>query len=127
MATDTKPYARSKGGKIRAVRRSDSEPTPFRTQNTLHHPFTQSLETLSLERPKAKRSGLQSRAHEGSENCRGDSVQGQHTPILQRQVGQGCGLHQLERNRMDCSDEHSARDRQTDLPGTNNTLQNMQE
>ena len=126
MATDTKPYARSKGRKVRTVRRSDSEPTPFRTQNALHHPFTQSLETLSLERPKAKRSGLQSRAHEGNENCRGDSVQGQHIPILQRQVGQGCGLHELERNRMDCASEHSARGRQADLPGTNNALQNLQ-
>ena len=125
MATDSKPYARSKGGKIRTVRRSDSEPTPFRTQNALHHPFTESLETLSLERPKAKRSGLQSRAHEGNENCRGDSVQGQHIPILQRQIGQGCGLPELERNGMECSGEHPARDRQTDLPGTNNALQNV--
>ena len=126
MATDSKPYARSKGGKIRAVRRSDSEPTPFRTQNTLHHPFAQSLETLSLERPKAKRSGLQSRTDKGNEVLGGDSVQGQHIPILQRQVGQGCGLPELERNGMECSGEHPARDRQTDLPGTNNALQNVQ-
>ena len=111
MATDTKPYARSKGGKVRNVRRSDSESTPFRTQNTLHHPFTQSLETLSLERPKAKRSGLQSRTDKGNEVLGGDSVQGQHIPILQRQVGQGCGLPELERNGMECSGEHPARDR----------------
>ena len=122
MATDTKPYARSKGGKVRTVRRSDSEPTPFRTENTLHHPFTQSLETLSLERPKAKRSGLQSGTDERNEVCGSHAVQGQRIQILQRQVGQGCGLHELERNGMDVSGEHSSRDRSTDLPGTNNPL-----
>ena len=93
MATVTTPYARSKGGKVREVHRSDSTPSIGGKESSLPHTFTQSLETFSLERPTAKRSRPQSRTDEGEEVCGSHNVQGQHIPILQRQVGQRNSLH----------------------------------